>query len=96
MSTLLDFCFMKKAEKIPELSVIAAKLKQVRKTKGFKNYEHIAFELGMSRSGYWRLESGENFNLKTLIKICKLLEITLEEFFKDVAIPKIEKNKSKK
>ncbi len=86
---------MKKSDKIPELIVIADRLKEIRKEKGFKNYEHIAFELGMSRSAYWRLESGENFSLKTLIRICNLLDITLEQFFEGVDIPK-GSNKKKK
>lgn len=87
---------MKKAEKIPELLVIADRLKQIRKEKGYANYEHIAFDLGMSRSAYWRLESGENFSLKTLIKICKLMNITLEEFFIGVKVPKLAPKKKKK
>lgn len=73
---------------LDELHLIAERLKELRKLKGYKNYEHIAFELGMSRSAYWRLESGANFELKTLIKICTLLEITLEEFFKGINLPK--------
>jgi transcriptional regulator with XRE-family HTH domain len=74
--------------KLPELQVIATRLKELRKSKGYSNYEHIAFELGMSRSAYWRLETGVNFELKTLIKICRLLDISLEEFFKGIDIPK--------
>lgn len=73
--------------KLPELEAIALRLKELRKLKGYSNYEHIAFELGMSRSAYWRLETGVNFELKTLIKICKLLEVSLEEFFKGINIP---------
>jgi transcriptional regulator with XRE-family HTH domain len=87
---------MEKAEKLPELTVIAERLKELRKAKGYNNYEHIAFDLGMSRSAYWRLESGENFSLKTLIKICKLLEITLEDFFEEVNVPKLAPKKKKK
>lgn len=86
---------MKKAEKLPELTVIANRLKELRKAKGFNNYEHIAFDLGMSRSAYWRLESGENFSFKTLIKICKLLNVTFEEFFTGIDIPKSENKKKK-
>lgn len=56
MSDLYDFWFMKKEEKIPELLVIANRLKALRKERGYKSYEHIAFELEMSRSSYWRLE----------------------------------------
>lgn len=71
-----------------ELNAIALRLKELRKAKGYSNYEHIAFDLEMSRSAYWRLETGVNFELKTLIKICRLLEISLEEFFKGIDIPK--------
>lgn len=87
---------MEKSEKLPELVAIANRLKELRKAKGYNNYEHIAFDLGMSRSAYWRLESGENFNLKTLIKICKLLEITLADFFEGVNVPKVAAKKKKK
>ena len=73
--------------KLPELEAIASLLKELRKSKGYSNYEHIAFELGMSRSAYWRLEQGANFELKTLIKICRLLNISLEEFFQGINIP---------
>jgi transcriptional regulator with XRE-family HTH domain len=71
-----------------ELNAIALRLKELRKAKGYSNYEHIAFDLEMSRSAYWRLETGANFELKTLIKICRLLDISLEEFFKGIDIPK--------
>lgn len=70
-----------------ELAAIAQRLKELRKAKGYSNYEHIAFALEMSRSAYWRLETGVNFELKTLIKICRLLEVSLEEFFTDIKIP---------
>lgn len=60
---------------------IGRRLKEWRKLKGHNNYEHFAYDLGMSRSAYWRIESGANFEIKTLLKICKLLNITLEEFF---------------
>jgi transcriptional regulator with XRE-family HTH domain len=70
-----------------ELKAIALRLKELRKAKGYSNYEHIAFDLEMSRSAYWRLETGANFELKTLIKICRLLDISLEDFFKGIKIP---------
>ena len=71
----------------PEYAAIANRLKSLRKERGYSNYEHIAFELGMSRSAYWRLEQGVNFELKTLIKICRLLNISLQEFFKGIDLP---------
>lgn len=87
---------MKTKDKQSELLEIGNRLKELRKAKGYKNYEHIAFDLEMSRSAYWRLESGENFSLKTLIKVCKLLEITLEDFFTGIKLPVVEKKKKKK
>lgn len=86
---------MEKTEKLLELVVISNRLKTIRKEKGYNNYEHIAFDLGMSRSAYWRLESGENFSIKTLIKICKLFDITIEQFFAGVDVPKSSKKKKK-
>lgn len=74
-------------DNIEELQAIALRLKELRKAKGYSNYEHIAFALEMSRSAYWRLEKGANFELKTLIKICKLLDVSLEEFFRGIDIP---------
>ena len=71
----------------PEFGHIAERLRVLRKAKGYSNYEHIAFDLGMSRSAYWKLESGANFELKTLIKVCRLLDVTLEEFFAGVNVP---------
>ncbi|MFL5752706.1 MAG: helix-turn-helix transcriptional regulator [Bacteroidia bacterium] len=82
-----------KEAKLPELLLIAERLKELRKEKGYGNYEHIAFELGMSRSAYWRLETGANFELKTLIRTCKLLDVTLEEFFQGIRLPETEEKK---
>jgi len=79
---------MKENQEFPELDIISERLKEIRKEKGFTNYEHIAFELGMSRSAYWRLENGANFNLKTLIKVLRLLNVSLEEFFSGINSPK--------
>ena len=60
---------------------ISKRLKELRKEKGFNNYEHFAYELGMSRSAYWRIEKGSNFEMRTLLRICKLLGISVQEFF---------------
>lgn len=86
----VTFGFMEKADQnteFPEFEMIAKRLREVRKSKGYNNYEHIAFDLGMSRSAYWKLESGSNFELKTLIKVCRVLDITLEDFFAGVKAP---------
>lgn len=70
-----------------EYKAIGERLKELRKAKGYKNYEHIAYELEMSRSAYWKLEKGGNFEIKTLIKVCRLLNITLAHFFEGIDLP---------
>lgn len=82
---------MKKPPTISEqetYNAIATRLRELRKAKGYSNYEHVAYDLDMSRSAYWRLETGVNFEIKTLIRICKLFNITIEEFFKGIDVPK--------
>ncbi len=77
----MDFCSMSQDAFEEDYRWIANRLKQLRKEKGFNNYEHFAYELGMSRSAYWRLEKGANFEIRTLLRICKLLGISLQDFF---------------
>lgn len=45
----------------------------------------------MSRSSYWKLEAGTNFELMMLIKICRVLDVSLEEFFKRIDLPAMKK-----
>ena len=89
---MLEFSILNMDQKVDyseSYKAIALRLKELRKAKGYKNYEHIAFELNMSRSAYWRLESGANFELKILIRICTLFKITLAEFFEGISFPKL-------
>lgn len=67
-----------------QISKIANKLKQLRKEKGYNSYENFAFENNLNRVQYWRIESGQNITLKTLLKVLKIHEISLAEFFKDL------------
>jgi DNA-binding Xre family transcriptional regulator len=46
----------------------------------------------MSRSAYWRIEKGSNFEMRTLLRICKLLGISVQEFFNFNAKEKSEDN----
>ena len=79
----LNFCVMQKPDEFSkDYEWISNRLKELRKLKGYKNYEHFAYELGMSRSAYWRIEKGSNFEIKTLLRICKLLDISIHDFFK--------------
>jgi len=63
---------------------VANKVKQLRKDAGFTSFQSFAFTYEINRVQYWRIESGKNITLKTLIKVLDIHKITLEEFFKDL------------
>lgn len=65
------------------LNQLGSRLKYYRKLKGYSNYEHLAYDLGVSRSQYGKYENGGNIKFTTLCKILEHLNISLEEFFKE-------------
>jgi len=67
-----------------QINKIARKLKELRKAKGYKSYETFAFENELNRVQYWRIESGQNITLKTLLKVLKIHKTSLADFFKDL------------
>ena len=67
-----------------QISKIADKLKELRKGKGYKSYETFAFDNNLNRVQYWRIESGQNITLKTLIKVLQIHNISLSDFFQDL------------
>lgn len=66
-----------------QLERFGKRLKQIRKQKGYTNYEHFAYRNGFNRVQYGLYENGANISLKTLCKIVKAFDMTLEEFFSD-------------
>lgn len=63
---------------------IAMKLKELRVKAGYTSHEVFAWDNGLSRVQYWRVESGSNITLKTLMKLLDIHGVTLSEFFKDI------------
>ena len=51
------------------LAKIAAKIKQLRKDKGYSSYETFALDHDLDRKQYWRIEKGANVTIATLLKI---------------------------
>lgn len=82
----LQFSIMENLEKEIESKIlkIAEKIKLLRKAKGFSSYETFAFEYEINRVQYWRIETGRNITLKTLLKVLSIHKISLETFFKDL------------
>jgi transcriptional regulator with XRE-family HTH domain len=75
-------------EEVLYLKKIGERLKYFRKKAGYNNYEYFAYDHNISRPQYGKYEAGANIQLNTLIKILKAMNITLEEFFKGIDIPK--------
>lgn len=65
------------------LKQLGHRLRFYRKEKGYSNYEHLAYDLGISRSQYGKYENGGNIKFSTLCKILDHLDVSLEEFFNE-------------
>ena len=72
---------MGEEEVAKQLENFGNRLKQIRKQKGYTNYEHFAYKHGFNRVQYGRYENGANISFKTLVKIIDAFDMTLEEFF---------------
>ena len=68
------------------LAKIAAKIKQLRKDKGYSSYETFALDHDLDRKQYWRIEKGANVTIATLLKILAIHQISLKDFFDNLEI----------
>ena len=60
---------------------LAARIKSIRKAKGYTSYEKFAVKHDFSRMQYWRYEKGEDMRFSSLYRILEAFDMTLEEFF---------------
>lgn len=65
-----------------DLAKLGKRIRELRKAKGYKNFEHFAYEFGFSRAQFQRYERGEDLRFSSLRRVVKALGITMEEFFK--------------
>ena len=68
-------------EEIAILRKLGQRIKKLRISKGYSNYEHFANETGLSRTQYGKYEVGDNLKFLTLVKVLKALDIQLSDFF---------------
>lgn len=75
----------KKAKENPiEIKQIGQRLRSIRKGLGFGNADDFANFHGLNRSQYGKYETGsEDFQISSLIKILKKLDISLTAFFNE-------------
>lgn len=62
---------------------ISAKIRKLRIAKGYKSHETFAYEHGIDRTQWGKIERGINMKMSSLHTALKALEITPAEFFKD-------------
>lgn len=66
-----------------ELQKIGNRLRELRKEKGYSNYELFAFDNQIARAQYGRYEKGSDLRMSSLLKVLEALDISLYEFFND-------------
>ncbi len=71
----------------PRIEQIGLRIKQLRLNKGYSSAEIFAYEHGLNRVSYWRMEKGCNITLTSLLRILDIHDITLQEFFSDFDMP---------
>jgi transcriptional regulator with XRE-family HTH domain len=74
-----------KTDKDPTLIKIGAKIRKLRKQNpDYVNYEVFAFTHRINKVTLQRIERGDNYNMESLLKVLKVLNIGLSDFFKDI------------
>ena len=64
------------------IAEIGERLTELRRKKGYTSYETFAFDHGLPRVHYWRIEKGKaNITFKSLMRILAIHNLTFEEFF---------------
>lgn len=72
------------AELDERILIISEHIKKLRIEKGYVSYEYFAWEHKIPRVQYWRMEKGNNFTIKSLIRVLDAHEISLKEFFESI------------
>jgi len=66
-----------------QLKKLGNRLRELRVSKGYTNYELFAYDNQIPRAQYGRYEQGKDLRFSSLLKVLKALDISLEEFFKE-------------
>lgn len=72
---------IKELEADKELKAIGDRIRQLRRAKGYTSYETFANEHDIHRVQWGRYEQGHDMRSSTLVKITKLLGVSMKEFF---------------
>jgi len=79
-----------------QLKNLGNRIKQIRKAKGYSNYEKFAHQHDFNRSSYGRFESGEDIRFSSLLRVLDAFDMDIQEFFADGFDRKNKKKKKRK
>jgi|LakMenEpi03Aug12_release.lakeMendotaPanAssembly.Ray.scaffolds.fasta_scaffold1139585_1 transcriptional regulator with XRE-family HTH domain len=81
---------MAKAKKLrPEIDIeaqimnLGKRLRNLRKDKGFTNYEFFAYENRIGRSQYGKYEQGVDMQFSSILRLMEIHGLTVKEFFSE-------------
>jgi transcriptional regulator with XRE-family HTH domain len=66
-----------------QMKIIGEKVRELRRQQN-QNYEAWSYLNGINKLSLNRLERGENVTMKTLLEILKKLNVSVNDFFKDI------------
>ena len=72
----------KKKEKSQEILLLAKRIRELRQLT-HSSYEIFAYDNNITRSQWGRYETGEDVRFSSLVKVCRIFNITLQEFFSE-------------
>ncbi len=72
----------KKKEKSQEILQLAKRIRELRQ-RTHTSYEIFAYDNNITRSQWGRYETGEDVRFSSLVKVCRIFNITLQEFFSE-------------
>ncbi|MBN2480456.1 MAG: helix-turn-helix transcriptional regulator [Bacteroidales bacterium] len=70
-----------KKNKEEDLRKLAKRIKELRREKGYGNYEDFAYVNDLPRAQYGRYEKGEDLKFSSLMKVIRALGISVKDFF---------------
>jgi len=82
MDSILLCCMAENSDYIDkQLKNLGNRIRQIRKAKGYSNYEKFAYQHDFNRSSYGRFESGEDIRFSSLLKVLDAFDMDIQEFF---------------
>ncbi|MGA2408272.1 MAG: helix-turn-helix transcriptional regulator [Bacteroidales bacterium] len=66
-----------------QMKMIGERVRELRRQKN-QNYEAWSYLNGINKVSLNRIERGENVTMKMLLEILKKLDVSVQDFFKDI------------